>query len=146
MRKMFSEKQIKEMSKQVADERITTLVEGGTLDNAKPLYFHPITVTQTNKASFNAIIIDNNPEAYNTWDKFKAKMLSIASAIEATARFPITGAYVTSASKIMICGNIDALTTNSLRIFGLSVEGESIYEDITNLIPASVFDGVNKIN
>ena len=34
MRRMFSEKQI--------ETQITSLVEGGTLDNAKPIYCHPI--------------------------------------------------------------------------------------------------------
>ena len=56
MRRMYSEKQI--------DSQIKEIIEGGQVDNAKPLYFHPITILHGVGASAtmcaSIIIINNN--------------------------------------------------------------------------------------
>ena len=69
MRRMFSENQIKEL----ADERVETLVEGGTLDNAKPIYWHSCTLKRVAEGSliyFIDFIIINNDETPLTISSF----------------------------------------------------------------------------
>ena len=64
MRRMFSEKQIKDL----ADARVESLVEGGTLDNAKPIYWHTIKLIRSGVEGLSSyliylIILNNNPNA-----------------------------------------------------------------------------------
>ena len=103
MRRMFSLKQLQE----IADARVEALVEGGTLDNAKPLYFHPITIynNQTdNQYSLTMIIINNDSNAFTR--------TSLKSYIkEKTGRFLLNGCYKTdtyylSPSAISIANNV----------------------------------------
>lgn len=141
MRRMYSLNQLKE----IADARIQALVEGGTLENAKPLYFHPIVVNDSvNKVSIALIIIDNVSTPYNTWSKVKAKMLSIAHEINDTARFPATGSFYSDTS-LKVNRNIDAKTDDTLVLYGQDPSGDNASTTITSLT-AEVFDGVNKIN
>lgn len=136
MRRMYSENQIQAL----ADARVKSLVEGGTLDNAKPLYFHPIVLVQSSPAvGLSFIIIDNNPEPYDTFAKFKEKCFGIATAIEGTARFPCSGVV----SNRHAC-SMDA-TSTKLLVYGF-VDSSYGSTDITDFTISSVFDGVNKIN
>jgi len=75
MRRMFSLKQLQE----IADNRVKTLVEGGTLENAKPIYFHPIrmqiTATfggQVFRANSSLVVLNNSatPFTYATLSKW----------------------------------------------------------------------------
>lgn len=139
--------------KAISDARVKSLVEGGTLDNAKPLYFHPITLGNTSDSantyslSWTMIIIDNNSEPYNTWQKVKEKMLAVANAIGDTARFLVNGGLSNNdKSVVVICNNIDARTDSTLRLYGLDTGRERYSLDITSISIAECYDGVNKIN
>lgn len=68
MRRMFSLEQLKG----IADARVQALVEGGTLENAKPIYFHPLTfytsadgvvISTSTYVMFGSATILNNTEA-----------------------------------------------------------------------------------
>lgn len=61
MRRMFSEKQIKEM----ASAKTKELVEGGTLENAKPIYYHGIVVGGA-YVQLQLVILDNNSTPYTS--------------------------------------------------------------------------------
>ena len=80
MRRMFSLKQLQE----IADNEVKSLVEGGTLNNAKPLYYHAIECYQYSGRNLlyqlTFVIIDNSPTLY-TWTRFKEWLLSIPTAV-----------------------------------------------------------------
>ena len=143
MRRMFSKKQIENQ----ADARITALVEGGTLENAKPLYFHPvILLDSTNTAGFSMIIVDNNPEPYDTWAKLKAKLTAIAVASGETSRFPVAGSFVKDEVQV-IARNIDVSTLGAITVYGYDVNASAQrYATITNYVFSNMFDNVIKIN
>ena len=50
MRRMYSLNQLES----IANARVKALVEGGTLENAKPIYFHPIRITIA--ATFGGVV------------------------------------------------------------------------------------------
>ena len=72
--------------------QIANLVEGGTLENAKPLYFHPITIYRSEtdfKCLFTMIIINNDSTPFT-------KTTLINYLHSHTGRYLINGAYNTS--------------------------------------------------
>ena len=62
MRRMFSEKQVKEM----AQAETTSLVESGELENAKPIYYHPINCYNDALGVLSFLILDNQEAAYTS--------------------------------------------------------------------------------
>ena len=64
------------------DARIESLVEGGTLSNAKPIYYHPIyyyvSINGVTVLCLQCAILDNNSIAYTT-ETFIAKIKSLMS-------------------------------------------------------------------
>ena len=142
MRRMFSLKQLQE----IADNRVKTLVEGGTLENAKAIYFHPIVCLSETPiyARITFIILDNNPTAYTTTTfKAKAKALMDAGAILQVNGF----AYDTANSHNYQCYTALKAGENSYKIEGNidagATKGTLDFDDVI----ATVYnDGVNKIN
>ena len=63
MRRMYSEKQIEELIKQV--------VSSGLIENAKPLYFHPVVITDTaNDDVISFTILNNDSTPFTTLAQF----------------------------------------------------------------------------
>ena len=90
MRRMYSLNQLKE----IADERVEALVEGGTLSNAKPLYWHGLELGNsdyTTKFYFNPHILNNSPNKIDTIDKFIAWAKSITGNVTVSGN----GVYTT---------------------------------------------------
>ena len=145
MRRMYSENQLKEM----ADSEVKKLVEGGTLDNAKPIYCHPISIdddTSDNKVHLALLIFDNSNEEYNTLEKLTAKLNKIF-ALNSSAIFPITGAlYYDSGSALHVAQKI-AKTGNEIIINTARPNGtQGTFTFVSELTNALIYDGVNKIN
>ena len=74
MRRMFDEKEIKALGTEGAVAEIA----GGNVENAKPIYFHPIWVRDNvnNISQFTMIILDNSSTTYN-WTRIVAFLNSL---------------------------------------------------------------------
>ena len=136
MRRMYSENQLEEVSKKV--------IESGQVDNAKPLYYHPINCWGTDIGSCSFLIINNDESAYDT----KAK---IKNAIKNFARVsPITGAIKASGNVLIVAyAYAQGNKHNCMGVFqnGTVESGENsiALEDFIDSC-TSVSDGINKIN
>ena len=150
MRRMFSLKQLQE----IADARVTSLVEGGQLDNAKPIYCHPITITHTEdavqEATLTCLIFNNSPTPF-TKNTFADWIDALYEQVGATIRILISGGYVSN-SKLSIGAYMGKSASNPYFITGNFIDGsgESLLRfasknDFTTYI-SSFNDGVNKIN
>ena len=148
MRRMYSKEQLE----RIADSEVKKLVEGGTLDNAKSIYCHPISID--GKRSDNSVIhvslliFDNSNEEYNTGTKLKDKINSIL-AINESAIFPITGAiYYAVGSALHIAQKISKYSgeTYFLTIRPDGTQGNFGISDFVDSENVVIYDGVNKIN
>ena len=142
MKRMWSKGQVKNLSKEV--------IESGLVDNAKPIYCHPISIDDNvsdNKVHIALLIFDNSNEEYNTLSKLTAKLTSIFN-INEYAVFPITGAiYYNSASALHIAQKIIYIEGTGISILTSRPDGtQGNFTMSTYLGNAIIVDGVNKIN
>lgn len=150
MKRMWSKKEIK----QFADERIETLVEGGTLDNAKPIYCHPCFVNCTftegeytgRKYLFTCLIFNNDDTPF-TLETFISYVNDLC--VNYGAKIMISGAmYDNINSIIATCIEYDAIYAQVV-LKGL-VSGSAnigVVGFTTMTADNTIFvDGVNKIN
>ncbi|MBO7694164.1 MAG: hypothetical protein J6T10_16215 [Methanobrevibacter sp.] len=139
MRRMFSLKQLQE----IADSEVKKLVESGTLENAKPLYYHPvIMVKQTGDLtlSISLIIINNDKTAFTSWDTLKNWVESNGIANLNACGEINTGDYKINLSHIYYNGT-------TYRGFGIDIlTGVYTGIDITNAVLDTFVDSVNKVN
>ena len=149
-RRMFSEKQIGEMAKNVADQEVEELVEGGTLDNAKPIYCHPIYLERTvsGKELRVTMLIFNNDATPFTLETFKTYLDDLYNANN-DARIMASGGAVENNNVIII--SFIRKYNNIYYITGIKTSGGTAYgisNSDYNIIMANVtlYDGVNKIN
>lgn len=132
-------------------EDITDLIEGGTIDNAKPLYCHPISIdddVSDNKVHIALLIFDNSNEEYNTYNKLLNKLNSIFSK-NLYAVFPITGGiYYSSTASLHIAQKIGYNSGNSRIVMYTSrPDGTQGNFSVENYLQnATIYDGVNKVN
>lgn len=143
MKRMWSKGQVKNLSKEV--------IESGQVDNAKPIYCHPISIDYegedvSNPVHLALLIFDNSNDEYNTYDKFIAKINSIFD-INENAVFPITGAiYYESGSTLHIAQKIGKRATGPT-IFTCRPDGtQGTFTASIYINNATFYDGVNKIN
>ena len=139
MRRMFSEKQLKEM----AQAETTALVEGGELENAKPIYCHPITLLgqSGNKTKLTMLIFNNTATAFDR-NSFKSYLAGMP-----TARFMTSGFY-DDGVEVHVASYITAQSTTSISFLGYGlttgdIDSINIATDINDFL---FYDGVNKIN
>ena len=125
-----------------AEQTIEDILADGNVDNAKPIYYHPVFVrdnVSTSRLSF--VILDNNPEAY-TWNTFKTKIKALMKA----------GAYIQCNGFFMIttnCYNAFILyeeSTDNFHLYGNKADGTQAWISLDNITASSFDDGVNKIN
>lgn len=139
MRRMYSEKQL--------DSQIKVVIKSGQVENAKPIYCHPILfrlIDGSNVCRGGCLILDNNPTPYD-WTTFKAKCKEIAVAINDTARIVCTGSCYANSTCIINQG-IDCSTDGTMTIWGFNISGDNASYRIDNKTINQFFDGVNKIN
>ena len=148
MRRMFSLKQLQE----IADNRVKALVEGGTLSNAKPLYYHGIEVYKYESSvltyQLTFVIIDNSPTLY-TWTRFKEWLSSIPADVFVNAN----GFFnVDSAGIVNMSGMYHPKDTQTIHITGNDkdctyISIEKSYTDLDSIIGTGEFhDRCNKLN
>lgn len=132
----------------IAEETATDLIEGGTVDNAKPIYCHPLEIYYPNVGVLTALIFNNSSEKINSWTKLKN---AIATFGDSSARLLVSGGLIDSnASKNVIASEIYLnKSTNIYLLLGMATDG-TIYNvgagfNITNF-DFQVQDDVNKIN
>ena len=136
-------------------QNIGAIIGTGEIDNAKPIYCHPITIDGENSSyviHVSLLIFDNSNEEYNTYTKLRDKILQIFG-VNNQAIFPITGGLVYKSTNVhyiaqkinyddnqgSLSSEIKALntTTGALGWFALSSFAGSEF---------TYYDGVNKIN
>ena len=143
MRRMFSLKQLEE----IANARIEALVEGGTLENAKPIYWHGIICdkvvdgTLTNSFTFHILKNDNTP--INTLALLKAWIESITGNVIVQCNGNI---YYDSKNYELI---LMQKTTDFGYVLRMRNDTDGVVQltnvDLEDYI-ASMFDDINKIN
>ena len=132
----------------LAEEVATELVEGGTLDNAKPIYYHPIyfqwVVSSQLRIVCQCSILDNNPTAY-TILTFKTKVKSLMD----------NGAIINCNGALREDGTSNFATLfmmikagSSYNLQGFRGTDSQIVVSLDDITSAGLLfiDGVNKIN
>ena len=149
MRKMFSQKQIEEMISEGSAEKVEELVEGGALDNAKPIYCHPITLELTAtyyKLRLTCLIFNNDSTEF-TWASFKEFLATF------NGRIMITGAVTDIQNSFVVIASQLRVTGSAIYVYGLTTTGDvadantntiNLLESAFNSI--SLIDNVNKVN
>lgn len=136
----------------VAEETATDLIEGGTVDNAKPIYCHPVTI-QLGNAKVNGriamLIFNNTPTAF-TKESLKTYFDNLSSAMGVTIRFLSAGGiYDKVNSNFIVTSYLFKLTDSSYGFTGIKTDGTGtdVYGTFDELFEYAVInDGVNKIN
>ena len=143
MKRMWSKKELNN----IADSRVQALVEGGTLDNAKPIYCHPIywTVTDNSEDIQLTCLIFNNSETPFTVETFIDYVLYLYSLVESRVSIMASGGkdvagVVAPLSRITCPNGVNLyFTAKGVTSVGHAKEGL--------LSGTSTFeDGFNKIN
>lgn len=76
MRRMFSENQLKNAAKEV--------IEAGTVENAKPIYWHGIDMYRAGETSLQGHILNNSATPIDSVAKFKAWIEGISGDVSFT--------------------------------------------------------------
>ena len=122
MRRMFSKNQIT----QIADQEVTSLVEGGTLENAKPIYQHTITILGNGSNPSGGTtrlalhIFDNSETAY-TKTTILAKLKEIENCLATGLFDDING------SVKVIVSYLTKLTNDKIYALGNNLDDGSRY-------------------
>ena len=153
MRRMFSEKQIEDLISLLGAEVAQEIIESGEVENAKPIYCHPIRIdsddTDTSieyRIHVALLIFDNSNEEYNTYEKLLSKLQSIF-ATNSSAVFPITGGLYNAVGYALHIAQMIVLDGTNIQIKTVrGNDGTQGYFGISNFSSASFYDGVNKIN
>ena len=141
MRRMFSLEQLKG----IADNRVQTLVEGGTLDNAKPIYYHPINVLGQlggEACRFTLAILNNSSSPINTGSLLKTALKTL---MDSGANIQSNGYYVDNS----VYMNIFIMTKTAEDTYSILANSASDYKSdktIDDVTYTFVTDGVNKLN
>jgi hypothetical protein len=132
-------------------DTVQTSDEIYSIENAKPIYFHPISIQSANdKYRLSCVILNNSPTPF-TMDTFKAFVDSLYAGVGNDARVIVSGGYYDSERGLYLCS---VLFTNGT---GYGLAGIDSNGDITPLFSyvtwaaifkgtPSIYDGVNKIN
>ena len=151
MRRMYSLEQLKN----VADSRVQALVEGGTLDNAKPIYCHPISILDTNGAEPKRLtcLIFNNDNTPFTLTSLKKFIDDLAVATTNKGRIMVSGGVKVSATNVCIASYITKGGDSVYYITGInaidgstSILGDADFNVVFPSGTTTLDDGVNKIN
>ena len=133
----------------IAPQAVASAIAGGNVDNAKPLYFHPITIYLANNYSLTMIIINNDGNAFT-----KTTLLQYLKT--AKGRFLINGSYYQSGEGGFYLSPAYAnVNTEGTTVFLIGIDSngdnhtraENTISFDTIINNASTFeDEVNKIN
>ena len=140
MRRMWSKNQLENQSKRAAAE----VIESGLVENAKPIYCHPVYITLTGYCDIMFLLFDNNATAY-TRETIKSKvheLLDIADAkIMCSGNVVSNGEYYCVNFLFKYSGTYVIYANNDSAII-LNENFDSLIDNISTVVA----DGVNKIN
>ena len=145
MRRMYSENQL--------DSIIKEQVEGGTLENAKPIYCHPIQITFIDNKGLITMLIFNNDATPFTASTFIDWLDNLYQEVGDYIRIMTSGAIIGTNSNALCPACYLVRRTSSLPygVLGVKSDGSADSYDFldkaTFIASCSTFnDGVNKIN
>ena len=115
-------------------------IEGGTLENAKPIYFHGIDMYSAGTTSLQSHILNNSDAPLNTSAKVKAWFESIDGAVN----MPVNGVY-TDSSGTYLPFLLKKYANNTYSLYYSTENGYATKPFDWTLLEA-VNDNVNKIN
>ena len=141
MRRMFSLKQLEE----IADSRVQALVEGGTLENAKPIYFHGLDLYKGYDVSVTAHVLNSSSDPINTLAKFIAWAESIPADVNIQCNGNVKINDVNKQCFLLIKSHNDGSPTWIIRYRDDTGSNQETNVDLNDYFDY-VFDGVNKIN
>ena len=130
------------------DGRITTLVQGGTLENAKPIYCHPISLI-TNVSSgvgeetrLQLLIFNNEPTAYTA-----STIISYLKDLMDQGAIVMVNGYILDNGTYCGVYNLQKITTKYYLYYYIPTLGRNSIE-LDNIVAGSfiINDGINKIN
>ena len=149
MKRMWDKKALQGSTAQIVE----TMVESGELDNAKPIFCHPINltiITDANNYATLTMLIFNNDETAFTWATFNTWLNSLVADVT-NARIMISGSICISGS--VSPANYIYANDSTRQIVAIPsyapLAGINISYDKATweaLTPAQFTDGVNKIN
>ena len=149
MRRMWSKNQLENKIKQGAEE----VIESGLVENAKPIYFHPIYIAITDAVNsryfrISGAILNNDATPF-TLTSFKEWIDKLDVDTEGAGQFNCSGA-VTESGVTLIISHLKKLN-NVYYITGInaSTGANANLQNVnfnTLFADATLTDGVNKIN
>ena len=130
-------------------QSVASIIGTGEIDNAKPIYCHPIEMYKTGVGTLCCLIFNNSSEPIDNWAKVKEAIHSFGG--DDYNRLLVSGSFTDiNESKLIIASEIiEDIRNSTYGLYGLAVDGTSYLEtplDITSMTFNSVTDGVNKIN
>ena len=145
MRRMYSEKQI--------DSQIKEVIECGQVDNAKPIYCHPLTITNNDRnARLTCLIFNNDPTPF-TLSSFVDYIDALFEQVGATVRIMTSGCYALGETfDTIVVASYFAKRTGQYFFSGQKADGtgygEMVFGSKEYLVAyfSEFSDGVNKIN
>ena len=148
---MFSLKQLQE----IADSEVQSLVEGGTLSNAKPIYCHPIRIFNTSsenprKYRLTCLIFNNSPTAF-TRQTFKQFLDNLYTQVGTNINIMVCGGY-NDGTNLLVSASYLLVSSTSYTIVGMDkdcIPNSTGWQSWDTLFPeaqTTLEDGVNKIN
>lgn len=133
MRRMYSENQL--------ENKIKNVIESGTVDNAKPIYWHGIDMYRAGETSLQGHILSNSATPIDSVNKFKAWIEGISGDVSFTVNGVIKiGEVSYSAFLLRKYGE-----TNTYSIYYKTDTGYSSASFNWDVIQA-LSDNVNKVN
>ena len=141
MRRMYSENQL--------DSQIKEVIESGQVDNAKPIYIHPVQIDlSTTYAGKITMLIFNNDSTPFTKTTFLDYFDNLYTQVGSTIRIMISGAF-TKSSLISIASYLVKSSTTYILVGWALNGGENNITFTRNEFESNIEifnDGVNKIN
>ena len=139
MRRMYSLGQLEE----VANARVKALVEGGTLENAKPIYYHGVELYNNVTGDLvECHILSNSPTQFT-----RTSLQQWLEGITGEVRVMASG-HVKVGNKYKPLIMLFKATNNALRLYYTNEDTGNAYSSVTSLTDAftQITDAVNKIN
>ena len=135
---------------EISAEVVEEMIESGELDNAKPIYCHPITLLDNDQKVRITCLIFNNSSTAFTIDTFLDWIDALYTQVGAQIRIMASGAY-TASSNFLIASYLGKVNATTYYLLGVRAsDGTSSQLNLTKDefkdYIKNLYDGVNKIN
>ena len=128
---------------------VADAVSGQGVDNAKPIYCHPISLVSAGFTRLTLFVF-NNDETPFTKTTFLNWLDALYTSVGSQTRVLISGAFPDTLNNVCIASYMGKFDGTTYYLLGVKLSGEAYSqsytrEEIETLIYA-LYDGVNKIN